>query len=390
MIDIDNYVSSFTCVMSAVKQSGHEVYLIIDDYDKFATDLLFYIDNSVPDLGLTEYKRAGGAADAYAILNSFGHIIKNHLEMISRIFMTCITPRFIYPGVHTFVMVLDVCEDKQLEAVVGFTADEVKQCLSYIYPTQPELVETHMTTIRTEYDGYRFHKEQVESVYNSQQIIYYLKALQTTGESPQPMLDSTITQPDSAATKFIITNHYKHKPIHDKLQLLIGNYNTTILIPRHYYTARLFEHNTVDLTMLLLAYYYGYLTYADPKVGAGLYVVPNAVYKDVIYNVLYRSIRNDKTMITAIERIKLIRWGRADPDPHHVSTEVTALLTLATAGGNKRRYTNKVLSTSAAAVAAAVGVIAVLFKRLVDCISIYIMRVLWLFRVIFKVVARGV
>ena len=321
MIDNDNYVSSFMCVLNAVEQSEYEVYLIIDDYDKFATDLLFQIDNSTPDLGLGEYKRAGGAADAYDILNSFGHLVKNHLEMISRSFMTCSTPRYVYPGVHSFVMVLDVCKDRDFEVAVGFTAEEVRQCLSHIYPTQPELVEQHMNTIRTEYDGYRFHSEQVYSVYNSKQVIYYLKALYRTGAPPQPLIDSSITRPDSIATQFIITNYYKHKPIHDKLQLLIGNYNTTILIPRHYYTARLFEHNTVDLTMLLLAYYYGYLTYADPAVGRGLYVVPNAVYTDVIYDVLYSDLGRDlgrglggsvNTITAVLEQYKLTRWSGMD------------------------------------------------------------------------------
>ena len=43
--------------MSVVRRSGYEIYLIIDEFDSFANELLFYIDNSAPDLGLAEYKR---------------------------------------------------------------------------------------------------------------------------------------------------------------------------------------------------------------------------------------------------------------------------------------------------------------------------------------------
>ena len=231
--------------------------------------------------------------------------------------MTCCTPRYICPGVHTFVLIEEVWKQPSAEeAAAGFTAEEVRRGLSLIYSTQPELVEQHMNIIRTEYDGYRFHKGQVNSVYNCQQIIYYLDALRTTGAPPQPMLDSTITQPDSAATKFIITNHYKHKPIHDKLQLLIGSYNTTTLIPPFSFDAHLFRHNSVDLTMMFLAYYYGYFTYADPKVGAGLLMATNAVYKDVIYDALRtdlgRELGPSNSTTAVLKQYKLTHWSGID------------------------------------------------------------------------------
>ena len=301
-------------VMYAVARSNKKVYLIIDDYDAFLAKLLFRIDTSTPDLGYAEYKRAGGAADAHGILNSFGRLVRNH--MISRIFMTSSTPRDIYPGLNSFNLAQDVCDHPWLESVVGFTTEEVRQCLLHIYPTQPELVETHMNTIRTEYDGYRFHKDQVNSVYNSQQVIYYLNALYKTDEPPEPVLDTSIAQPDSIATKFIITNHYKKKSVHDKLQLLISSCNITTLIPPYYSESHLFKPDRVDANMMLLACYHGYLTYADPKVGVGLYVVPNAVYKDVIYDALGRELGRElgpsNNTTTVLEQYKLTRWSGID------------------------------------------------------------------------------
>ena len=297
-------------VIRAVKESNNKVYIIADDYDIFATDLLFQIDTSTSDLGLSEYTRAGGTADAYDILDRFAHLVKNDLYVTCRSFMTYSTPRYICPGVHLFVMVEEVCKRplQWVEAAAGFTYEEVRQGLSHIYPTQPELVEAHMMMIRTEYDGYRFHKEQVNSVYNSQQVMYYLDALDKTGEPPQPLIDSSIAQPDSAATRFIITNYYKHKSIHDKLQLLIGNYNTTTLIPPYYYTAHLFKPDRVDITMMMLAYAYGYLTYADPKVGKGLLIATNAVYKDIMYEALGSEIGGDKQTTAVLKQYKLARW----------------------------------------------------------------------------------
>ena len=379
---------SFMRVIKAVKRSKHEIYLIIDEFDSFANELLFYIDNSTPDLGLTEYKRAGGAS---AVLSDFGRQLKDE-SVIGRMLITGLSPIAVSAGLLPFVWVKDVSDCRELEAAVGFTAEEVRRGLSLIYPTQPEFVETHMNTIRTEYDGYRFHKDQVNSVYNSQQVIYYLKALQRTGEPPQYMLDDNIGHTDSIVSRFIVHNYYKHKPIYDKLQLLIGSYNSTLTNHRQYVrAASLFDQSTIAGSIVRLAYYHGYLTYADPAVGRGLYVVPNAVYKDIIYDVLYHSISNDKTIITAIERIKLTRWVRADSYPHYVSTEVTALLTLASAGGgggNNKRYANRVLSTSVAATVA--GEVAVLFKKLVECISMYIMRVIRLFKGVTRGVISGI
>ena len=289
--------------MSAVRRSGYEVYLIIDEFDSFANEFLFYIDNSTPDLGLAEYKR--DAVRGLGTLNSFGSLIKCELDVIGRMFITGLSPIAVRAGLSAFNMVLDVSDCRELEAAVGFTADEVRQGLSLIYPTQPELIEEHMAIIRTEYDGYRFHSKQVESVYISQLVIYYLDELYRTGKPPEArgMMDINVAHPDNVVSTFIVKNHYKRKPVYDKLQLLIGSYNTTRLVC----ALDLFDPYTIDAAMLHLAYYHSFLTYADPAVGAGLLVVPNAVYRDVIYDAWDGNISGDNKVTDTIARYKHAR-----------------------------------------------------------------------------------
>ena len=239
-------------------------------------------------------------------------------------FITGLSPIAVSAGLSSFNMVLDVSDCRELEAAVGFTDNEVRRGLSLIYPTQPELIEEHMAIIRTEYDGYRFHSEQVESVFISQLVVYYLDELYRTGKSPeQEMMDTNVAHPDNVVSTFIVKNHYKRKSVFDKLQLLIGSYNAT----RPVCALDLFDPYTIDVAMLQLAYYHSFLTYADPAVGAGLLVVPNAVFRDVIYDAWDGNTGGDKKVADTIVRYKQARWGRADPlseDP-----EITALLVAA-------------------------------------------------------------
>ena len=328
-LDEENHHTSFSKVMSAVRRSGHEVYLIIDEFDSFANELLFYIDNSTPDLGLAEYKR--GAVKGLQTLNSFGSLVKCESDVIGRMFITGLSPVAVAAGLSSFNMALDVSDCRELEAAVGFTADEVRQGLSLIYPTQPERIEEHMAIIRTEYDGYRFHSKQVESVYISQLVIYYLDELYRRGKSPEQreMMDINVAHPDNIVSTFIIKNHYKRKSVYEKLQLLIGSYNAT----RPVCALDLFDPYTIDKSMLQLAYYHSFLTYADPAVEAGLLVVPNAVFRDVIYDAWDGNIGGNKKVAETIARYKQARWGRADP--LNADAETTALLAMA----DKKRRT---------------------------------------------------
>ena len=47
--------------------------------------------------------------------------------------------------------------------------------------------------------------------------------------------------------------------------------------------------------------------------GAGLLVVPNAVFRDVIYDAWDGNTGGDKKEADTIVRYKQARWGRADP-----------------------------------------------------------------------------
>ena len=279
--------------MSAVRGSGHEVYLIIDEFDSFANDLLFNVNTSTPDLGLAEYNRAGGAAHASSILRAFGKRIKNQLDVISRIFMTGISPRAFADALSSLNMMTDVSDYCEVEAAVGFTAGEVRQGLKLLYPTQPELVETHFEVMQREYDGYRFHKEQLEGVFNSQLVVYYLRDLHRTGKRPVEIMDINISNQGDVVAGFIVRN-YMRKSVNAKMQLLVGSYNTT-LMTRGFISASLFDPGKVDVALVTLAYHHGYLTYSDPKAGKGLLAAPNAVFRDVLFMALGSDLGDKNT-----------------------------------------------------------------------------------------------
>ena len=95
---------------SAIRKAGKEIYLIVDEYDSFANELILQIDTSTADFGSSQY--FSKLLDKESILRIWGKELKQGTEgsfpAIGRMFFTGVTPIAFSYALLSFDIVKDV------------------------------------------------------------------------------------------------------------------------------------------------------------------------------------------------------------------------------------------------------------------------------------------
>lgn len=295
-----NHLDSMTRMFNAIEATKNKIYAIIDEYDSFTNRLLFNVDTTGPDFGAVQYQKT--VAGSEAMLRSFGNVLKQGTEgPIDKTFFTGVTPMAFSDGLSSLNMVLDVSAEPETETLFGFTTEEIKKALSLIYTPGSEDFEKHLDIMRTNFNGYRYSDLQRESVFNPQMCLYYLRELQRKGTTPRTLLDPSIGIAGDNVAQFLIKN-YKGFDAYPSLSLILGVFDLKILPA--FRSEDLFESNSINDALVSLAFFHGFLTYADPTgSNAGKLVASNRVFKEIFLQTLFRSIseRSLKRFMDALD-----------------------------------------------------------------------------------------
>lgn len=279
-------------LFSAVEMVREKLYLIVDEYDSFANRLLLEVDTSSADLGRNQYLAT--VADKESMLRNFGNVLKSATRtVLRRMFFTGVAPMAFSDGLSSLNMVEDVSSSVFFESQFGFTEEEVRKGLQHIFPDQPKEVDEHLEVMRENFNGYRFHPNQVKGVFNPQICLYYLKHLHLYAHPPCPLLDENIATPGDNVAQYLIKNYRGGKDsdsagVFDFLRTKIGLPVIFADSVGSFRSKQLFEASSVDSALLFLAYHHGYLTYCDPSdpTRKGCLVSPNAVYRKMFVDTL--------------------------------------------------------------------------------------------------------
>ncbi len=179
-----NSISSLESVLTATSATPHKIYLLIDEYDNFANEVLMARQKDYEALlygeGLlkTIFKAVKAAASGRGV---------------DRVFITGVSPVVLSDMTSGY----NVGENIYLEAIFndlcGFTEAEIAAVLNRLVAENMKWSAAEaLDTMRTFYNGYRFSPKARESIYNPTLSLYFLKYLQFHGEYPDPLLDENL------------------------------------------------------------------------------------------------------------------------------------------------------------------------------------------------------
>lgn len=133
------------------------VYVIIDEYDHFANNILSQGKNMFKDLVRT---------DGY--VRPFYESLKKGTEtVVDRIFITGVLPILLDSLTSGFNIGMNLSTEHACNEMFGFTDEEIQPILRHLGE------QVNRDVIRTYYDGYCFSPYAEQRVYNSDMILYY-------------------------------------------------------------------------------------------------------------------------------------------------------------------------------------------------------------------------
>jgi hypothetical protein len=289
-VNPDNHLATLVSLFGAIRRAQQSLYVIIDGYDSFANRLLLDIDTTGRDLGRNQYETSVSGGES--ILQDFGNTLKSGTAgAIARMFVTGVTPIAFADGLSSLNIMLDLSAFPFFETTFGFTAGEVKDALALIYPRNSPEFENSFVEMQSNFDGYRFHKDQQVAVFNPQMCLDYLNVLNLLGKSPEPLLDDNFAAENVVE---FIKNRYRSKTTYkNPVDFVLGSFDKELL--KSFRGEDLFAESTVDEAVVSFAFYCGFLTFADPAMETqkGRLVPPNMATRELFMKSLVKGLPKD-------------------------------------------------------------------------------------------------
>ncbi|NEX16069.1 MAG: AAA family ATPase [Halochromatium sp.] len=186
----DDALVSFQSLLAAVGQSPHPLYLLIDEYDNFANEVLVSRDR-----GEERYNALVGGEGA---IKTVFKAVKEAAEggVLERVFITGVSPVVMADITSGYNVVEDISLRPELADLCGFHEAEVASVLEQIIAhcrLPAGQAEEALAMMRTFYNGYNFSLEpEGGRIYNPTLALYFFKHLAEQCKYPRRMLDNNL------------------------------------------------------------------------------------------------------------------------------------------------------------------------------------------------------
>jgi hypothetical protein len=190
VLDTNNALRSFQSLLTAVEQSPHRLYLLIDEYDNFANEVLM----GGPPQGSSRYTEL---LYGEGILKTLFKAVKSAGSGLGldRAFITGVSPVVLSDVTSGYNIAENISLQPVFHDLCGFRENKVAGTLQQVveacdWPADKAAEALEM--IRTFYNGYRFSYTDEEPIYNPTLVLYFFKALQRECQYPRNLLDSNL------------------------------------------------------------------------------------------------------------------------------------------------------------------------------------------------------
>jgi len=286
----DDAVSSLHSLVAAVKRHELSIFLLIDEYDNFANELMLnktISDEDEIDPYTLFVKKDGPLKILFKALKA-----STNSEGFNRTFITGVSPVVMSDITSGYNIARNKYLDFKFHKLCGFTSDEVKQCLKEIVSEcdmPPEMTDKAYDLMKTYYNGYRFCSETDEYLYNPTLCLYFLEAFHNYCQFPKKMMDENLAVDTQKIT------YISNLSIGESMIVELGHKKSSIdiseLKERFGIDELLMDQSKDRHFIASYLYYVGALTIAGETMGGELSLkIPNLamkpLYIDRIRNML--------------------------------------------------------------------------------------------------------
>lgn len=256
---LDNLIKAFS-----IQKAQEKIYVIIDEYDHFANELLGFNTNQFKSL----VSKNGKVRKWYEILK------EGTESVIDRIFITGVAPITLDSLTSGFNISSDKTQNARFNEMIGFTEEQLKNLMSDQGIEEKEQEEI-LLIMKENYDGYKFSINGKEKIYNSNMCLYILNNYLELRKIPNQLIDINIASDYNKLGKML--SLCKGEEREKIIEKTVSGEGIVSEITQKFNPA--IDFTETDLVSRL--YYLGYLTIAGDEIGYPILKIPNKVMKEI-------------------------------------------------------------------------------------------------------------
>lgn len=289
-IDPVDAISSFESALIAVSQTPYRLYLLIDEYDNFANEVM------MGEFSSNQYQ---SILSAEGSLKNFFKAVKSASSGrgLERVFITGVSPVLMTDITSSYNVAIDIYLQQKFNNLCGFTENEIKDVVSKIVQDcgfkNDKLTEA-LKIIKTFYDGYSFSFQTEEDIYNPTLALYFLKSFQEDCKFPRQMLDNNLAMDRNKL------NYISSLLTDDKLLFQALNENpplSLLELANRFGLNEMLSKTTKDNGFIIsLLYYLGILTLnGENELGELRFKIPNLVVRKLYVERIFETFLPEDT-----------------------------------------------------------------------------------------------
>ncbi len=287
--DPDALMTALLLLLGAL---GHKLYLLIDEYDHFANRLLADGEQALYE---SIVRGSGFVRSFYAALKA-----GTSTGALGRMFVTGVSPIMLDDLSSGFNIITHLSQADEFNAMAGFTRADVERAVDELLGDRPDLAPDPrlgdraalLQTMERYYNGYRFSRRATERMYNSDLVLYFLRAIAVTGHYPEQMLDLNVRTDYGRLQRIAKLAEAEGGETRSLLESILTEESVSSPLVEQFGTRTM----NGPAQLVSLFYYMGMLTFgagseqsADP-----LLVVPNRVIRELQWEYLAFALQDQE------------------------------------------------------------------------------------------------
>jgi len=286
----ENSFSSLRNLLAAVATTGHKLYLLIDEYDNFANEVMIS--------RLHRTNRYQELVEGEGVIKTFFKAIKEGAEGrgLDRVFITGVSPVVLSDVTSGYNVMENISFELDYHDLCGFTSAEIQNVLEQVANTcrfDSSQTKDVLNLMRTFYNGYRFGNETAELVYNPTLSFYFLKYFSRHCRYPEKMLDDNLAM-DRNRIQYVAALPHGQNLVTQALAVSGSIPEQAIAIDQladRFGVEAMLNAPRDHAFLVSLLYYFGVLTLAGrDDFGRLLFTIPNLVVRKLYAERLQESL----------------------------------------------------------------------------------------------------
>jgi hypothetical protein len=189
-IEPEDATDSFLSLLSAVRQTPYRLYLLIDEYDSFANDLMM-------GRGETNLERYKALLSTEGSLKALFRTVKaaSSGRGLERVFITGVSPVLMSDITSAYNVAKNIYFEPEFNDLCGFEELEIKAVLTQIGKEcefDKDKISQALNLIRAFYNSYCFSEFSTQQIYNPTLALYFFESFQKGCCYPRQMLDDNL------------------------------------------------------------------------------------------------------------------------------------------------------------------------------------------------------